>query len=285
MSCEERRKSELDCLNLLLSYKTSNRIVKQLIGRLSSCCISDLIVDRPDIVMFADDIVYGIEHFRVNSALLPNSNGSRVVFADNKYRELTYKVLKQGQLELSEYDDLSEDTLQKVCSNFEELFRLEQQTTYFDYCSSFSTAFEKHVNKLCAYKENILRHGMVEKLVLYFLIDVSFPFRRLHLPIDCGCITPDILCLFEKTLGNALLDGIILVMHDMVDLTKCAVFFVDMHDYERSIRRQRMRQSQIPYIFQHAPVLPVPSVSCVRDNGYITFKHRIQRGAADRYSR
>ena len=80
MSCEERRKSELDCLNLLLSYKTSNRIVKQLIGRLSSCCISDLIVDRPDIVMFADDIVYGIEHFRVNSALLPNSNGSRVVF-------------------------------------------------------------------------------------------------------------------------------------------------------------------------------------------------------------
>lgn len=274
MSCEERRKSELDCLNLLLSYKTSNRIVKQLIGRLSSCCISDFITDRPDIVMFADDIVYGIEHFRVNSALLPNSNGSRVVFADNKYRELTYKVLKQGQLELSEYDDLSEDTLQKVCSNFEELFRLEQQTTYFDYCSSFSTAFEKHVSKLCAYKENILRHDMIKKLVLYFLIDVSFPFRRLHLPVDYGCITPDILRLFEKSLDNPLLDGIILVMHDMVDLTKCAVFFVDMHDYERSIRRQRMRQSQIPYIFQHALVLPVPKISCVRDNGYITFKHR-----------
>ena len=274
MSCEERRKSELDCLNLLLSYKTSNRIVKQLIGRLSSCCISDLITDRPDIVMFADDIVYGIEHFRVNSALLSNSKGNRVVFADNKYRELTYKVLKQGQLELSEYDDLSEDTLRKVCINLEELFRLNQRTTYSDYCSSFSIAFEKHVNKLIAYKENILQHGIINNQVFYFLIDVSFPFSRLHLPVDYGCITPDILRLFEKSLDNPLLDGIILVMHDMVDLTKCAVFFVDMHDYERSIRRQRVRQSQIPYIFQHAPVLPVPKISCVRDNGYITFKHR-----------
>lgn len=274
MSCEERRKSELDCLNLLLSYKTSNRIVKRLISRLSSCRISDFVVDRPDIVMFADDIVYGIEHFRVNSALLPNSNGDRVVFADNKYRELTYKVLKQGQLELLEYDDLSEDTLQKVCINLEELFRLEQQTTYFDYCSSFLTTFEKHANKLCSYKENILRHGIMSNQVFYFLIDVSFPFSRLHLPVDYGCITPDILRLFEKYLDNPLLDGIILVMHDMTNITKCAVFFVDMHDYEHSIRRQRIRQSQIPYIFQNAPILPVPKVSYVRDNGYITFKSR-----------
>lgn len=263
--------AENDCLELLLSFKSSDRFVKSLIKRLNACQKNLMITDRPDIVMVGDGVVYGIEHFKVSSALADNSHGERVVFADNDYRRFCRDVLLYGRSELEQTDFISDEVYAKLCVLIEESFKVTYQTTYFDYYKSFERAFCKHVEKVGSYRENIRANGLVGDVKMYFLIEIYFPFDRLHLPVSEGCITRDILDLFESIRSDSLLDGLILIMRDIIGIGKYSVFFVDLNDYQRSIKRQRIEQNCVKSIFMNAEIRPIPEISFVRNGTSVSF--------------
>lgn len=278
--CNEQRNIENEALRLVLSYSTKERIVKQLIRRLSACVTMPR-TDRPDIVLFNENtnIVYGIEHFRVSSALKQNSNGERVVFASNEQQQITNHCLARGREEAEKFDYISDETYGELCSAVKISYDLICATTYGDYCLSFRDNFRKHLSKMDAYKRNLISDGfLLDSIVLYFLVEIYFPFGSLHQPVDAGCISSEILFLVLREVhkANTGLSGIIFLMRDIIEPQKYSVSFLDFSDVVRSIRRQRMEQKNLRILFAQRKTYDIHSVSFRRRANEIDFLCNIQ---------
>lgn len=271
----EQRNIENEALRLVLSYSTKQRIVKQLIRRLSACVTMPR-TDRPDIVLFNEDtnIVYGIEHFRVSSALKQNSNGERVVFASNEQQRIINHCLARGREEIEKFDYISDETYGELCSAVKVSYDLIRATTYGDYCLSFRDNFCKHLSKMDAYKTNLISDGfLLDSIVSYFLVEIYFPFGSLRQPVDAGCISSEILFLVlcEVHKANTGLSGIIFLMRDIIEPQKYSVSFLDFSDVARSISRQRMEQKNLKVLFAQRKTYNIRSVDFVREDDKLQF--------------
>ena len=261
---------EKEALYSVLSYSTKGSIVKQLVQRLNACMIMSR-TDSPDIVLFnqAEKIVYGIEHFRVSSALTENSNGNRVVFVSNKQQQIVNQCLEHGRVEIKNSDYVSDETCNELCSAIKISNDLIRATTYGDYCLSFRDNFCKHLSKVSVYKKNLVHDGFSsDSINLYFLVEIYFPFCSLHQPVDAGCISSDILFLIltEVCRNNVGLAGVIFLMRDIIEYQKYSVSFLDFLDIGRSIRRQHMEQKNLKVLFAQRKTYNIRSVDFVRED-------------------
>lgn len=261
---------ENEALQLVLSYFTKERIVKQLIRRLRACVTMPR-TDSPDIVLFnqAEKIVYGIEHFRVSSALTENSNGNRVVFVSNKQQQIVNQCLEHGRVEIKNSDYVSDETCNELCSAIKISNDLIRATTYGDYCLSFRDNFCKHLSKVSVYKKNLVNDGFSsDSINLYFLVEIYFPFCSLHQPVDAGCISSDILFLIltEVCRNKVGLAGVIFLMRDIIEYQKYSVSFLDFLDIGGSIRRQHMEQKNLKVLFAQRKTYNIRSVDFVRED-------------------
>ena len=261
---------EKEALYSVLSYSTKGSIVKQLVQRLNACMIMSR-TDSPDIVLFnqAEKIVYGIEHFRVSSALTENSNGNRVVFVSNKQQQIVNQCLEHGRVEIKNSDYVSDETYNELCSAIKISNDLIRATTYGDYCLSFRDNFCKHLSKVSVYKKNLVSDGFSsDSINLYFLVEIYFPFCSLHQPVDAGCISSDILFLIltEVCRNKVGLAGVIFLMRDIIEHQKYSVSFLDFLDIGRSIRRQHMEQKNLKVLFAQRKTYNIRSVDFVRED-------------------
>lgn len=272
MASQKQQSIEKDCLTDLLTYKTPNKYVKQLIKRLSSCEQDITINDSPDIVMFDQTNVYGLEHFRVSSALTTNSNGQKVVFGDNDYRNILQQVFQEGYLEVQEDKKLSESTLKDVCETLNEAFRVISRISYSDLIKSFDYGFSKHMAKIGSYRLH-LQTQYSQKINLLFMIEIYFPFEITHQSIAYGCVTKDMLDVIKKyCTSNFMLNGVVLLMRDILYVNKYSIFYIDMADIDKSVRKQKMCQSHIKNLLASIRLKCPKEITYRKQNGEYCFE-------------
>lgn len=250
MASKEQMRIEDDCLSDLLSYKSGPKMVQSLIKRLNECERDDSFKDKPDIVLCdkKSNVIYGLEHFRVNSSVQLNEK-NKLVFGDNQYRKIICDIYEKGHTQLKNDDMISDDVLRGLFLSVLDVHDILKRMCYDDYIKSFNYGFSKHLEKIQFYRDEIHKRYNI-KSNIYFLVEIFFPFNDICLPIQCGCITRPILFEIEKIREQCLLDGIIFLMRDFLEFTKYSVLFIDMLNYEKSIKKQSIEQNNVENMFK-----------------------------------
>lgn len=272
MASPRQQSIEKECLKDLLAYQYPNKYVKQLIKKLSACEYDATINDCPDIVMFDKTNVYGIEHFRVSSALTINSNRQRVVFGDNYYRKILQQVSQKGFLEIQTDKELSESTLKDACEALNEAFSVISKTSYYDLTKSFEYGISKHISKIKRYRLHLqTQHS--QKSSLLFMIEIYFPFEITHQSIFYGCMTKDMLNVIKKyCTSDFMLDGVILLMRDILQINKYSVFYIDMKNFDKSVRKQKICQTHIDNLLDSIRLTLPKEITYRKQNGDYYFE-------------
>lgn len=118
--------------------------------------------ERPDIVIEHKNIIFAIEHFEFNATrnLLKNniSIGNELMIQNDKFNR---KYLCNS----------------KIDEQFEVIEKIEVEATYDNYKKNFIDAFQKHINKINEYLENLKTYIKSNKKIKFgFWAEDTYPY-------------------------------------------------------------------------------------------------------------
>lgn len=251
-------KQEIICYNNLNS-KIGGKYVTQKLSVLRDAFFVEKWKESPDFLLEKDDVAFGIEHFTVDQVYLKNRAAGRVA------NERIMDVYKTHHATLLDEQFDAEAASQDIGNEMQFVFGL---TTQFDYeisMNQFERVFDKHVQKIESYRNNLSNY---QKMHLFFLIESSsMIFDRYDKFIRCIAVRNDgalvtiagkgivitkrMLEIFKKQIG--VLDGIILQNYSFIDLEKelKAMVYFDLSsesNFNESIRAQKIQIYEKYYI-------------------------------------